>query len=505
MRVVWFKRDLRVVDHAPLAEAAAAGPTLPLLIVEPDYWRLPDVSGRQYAFFVDCVETLHAALAAMGQPLIIRVGDAATVLEDLRRAHGVTTLLSHEETGGAWTYDRDKRVAAWARDVGVDWVERRQSGVIRAIGARDGWAKRWDAFMAKPIIPTPAALAPIPDCDPGVLPSVADLGVAPDPCPERQPGGRPEATALLDSFLAERGVDYRRAMSSPIAGWTACSRLSPHLAWGTLSSREAAHALWAAKDRVRGMGRDAHPAHAGSLKSFEGRLHWRCHFMQKLEREPRLEFENLHPAYDAIRNGPPDAERLERWDKGETGWPFVDACMRALRATGWMNFRMRAMLMATASYHLWLPWRPPAVQLARLFTDFEPGIHYPQAQMQSGVTGINTVRIYNPVKQGRDQDPDADFIARWVPELAGLAPDDRHEPWRVGGAAGYPAPILDHMQAARDARAQVWAIRRGGDYRATANAIQDKHGSRKSGLPPTARRKPRRRAAEDAPQMALDV
>jgi len=499
--IVWLKRDLRVIDHAPLAAAADAGRVLPLLIVEPQYWCLPDVSDRQYAFFRDSAAALGDALAALGQPLIVRTGDAVAILEDLPRSHDVATLLTHADTAPAWTYARDKRVAAWARDVGVDWVEKRQSGVIRAIGTRDGWAKRWDAFMAKPVIPPPDALTPIADCPPGALPSEAELGLAPDPCPERQPGGRPEATALLDSFLAERGADYRRAMSSPLAGWTACSRLSPHFVWGTLSSREAAQALWAAKDHVRGLGRDAHPGQAGSLKSFEGRLHWRCHFMQKLEREPRLEFENQHPAYDAIRNGPPDAERLERWDAGETGWPFVDACMRALRATGWMNFRMRAMLMATASYHLWMHWREPAVRLARLFTDFEPGIHFPQAQMQSGVTGINTVRIYNPVKQGLDQDPDAVFIARWVPELAGLAPRDRHEPWRVGGAPGYPTPILDHMQAARDARAQVWAVRRGTDYGVKADAIQDKHGSRKSGLPPTARR----RARTPRSQMAMDV
>ncbi|MEM6492480.1 MAG: FAD-binding domain-containing protein, partial [Pseudomonadota bacterium] len=372
----------------------------------------------------------------MGQPLVVRVGDAVDVLETLRAAHDVVELLSHEETGGGWTYDRDLRVAAWARDKAVDWTEMRQNGVIRAIGSRDGWAKRWDAFMARPIAAAPDALAPIPGMEPGDIPTAAELGLDPDRCPERQAGGRPEALALLDSFLETRGVDYRRAMSSPLAGWDACSRLSPHFAWGTISSREAAQALWAAKDRVRGLGRDAHPGHAGSLKSFEGRLHWRCHFMQKLEREPRLEFENQHPAYDAIRNGPPEPERLERWFAGQTGWPFVDACMRALRATGWMNFRMRAMLMATASYHLWMHWREPSVRLARLFTDFEPGIHYPQSQMQSGVTGINTVRIYNPVKQGLDQDPDAEFIARWVPELAGLDPRDRHEPWRVGGAAG---------------------------------------------------------------------
>ena len=97
--------------------------------------------------------------------------------------------------------------------------------------------------------------------------------------------------------------------------------------------------------------------------------------------------------------------RLAAWEAGETGLPFVDACMRYLRATGWLNFRMRSMLVAVASYHLWLDWRATGPHLARQFTDYEPGIHWPQVQMQSGTTGMNTVRIYNPVKQGRDQDP----------------------------------------------------------------------------------------------------
>ena len=92
--------------------------------------------------------------------------------------------------------------------------------------------------------------------------------------------------------------------------------------------------------------------------------------------------------------------------------------MRALIETGWVNFRMRAMLVSFASYHLWLHWKEPALHLARMFTDYEPGIHYAQVQMQSGTTGMNTVRCYSPVKQGMDHDRDGEFARRWLPELA---------------------------------------------------------------------------------------
>jgi len=247
----------------------------------------------------------------------------------------------------------------------------------------------------------------------------------------------------------------------------------------------------------------------GSLSSFQARLHWRDHFTQKLEDQPAIEFRNFHPAYDGLRPTEPDAVRLAAWCKGETGLPFVDACMRSLNATGWMNFRMRAMLMAVASYHLWLDWRAPGEHLARLFTDYEPGIHWPQVQMQSGTTGINTVRIYNPVKQGHDQDPDGAFVRRWVPELRDVPDAFIHEPWQWEQAGSvldrvYPAPIVDHLAAAKSARQQVWSVRGQADFRSAAQAIQDRHGSRKSGVPGP-RRRTRKTDAKASPQLDLPL
>ena len=221
------------------------------------------------------------------------------------------------------------------------------------------------------------------------------------------------------------------------------------------------------------------------MTSFSARLHWHCHFIQKLEDDPRIEFENFHRGYDGIRPSEPDAARLDAWGKGETGLPFVDACMRYLNATGWLNFRMRAMVMATASYHLWLDWRAPGERLAQMFTDYEPGIHWSQVQMQSGTTGINTVRIYNPVKQGLDQDPDGVFTRRWLPELRDIPDQHLQEPWKAENASAvlgrsYPEPIVDHLQAAKQARERIWAVRKGEKFRKEADAVFLKHGSRKA-------------------------
>jgi deoxyribodipyrimidine photo-lyase len=499
VEIVWFKRDVRVHDHAPLAAACASGrPVLPLYIVEPGLWQQADASGRQFAFLADSLADLDRSLQARGGRLVVRVGDAVQVLRNLHATHGITAIHAHEETGNLWSFARDKAVRRWAKAAGVPIHETRQHGVWRAHGNRDGWAARWEAMMRAPRHRAPAAI-PMAAVAGEPLPAAAMLGLGDDPCPGRQAGGRRAGLALLKGFLAERGRPYRAAMSAPASGAAHCSRLSPHLALGTISMREAYQAALAARTRWQAAG---DTAFTRSIDSFVSRLHWHCHFIQKLEDAPWLEARCLHPAYEALPHH--DEARLAAWTQGRTGWPFVDACMRSLAATGWLNFRMRAMVMAVASYHLRLDWRQSGAVLARLFTDYEPGIHWAQVQMQSGTTGTNIPRIYNPVKQGLDQDADGAFIRRWVPELAHLPAPFVHEPWKAPAAQtpDYPAPLVDHEQAARAAKAAITAIRRDPAHAGPARAIVARHGSRKAGLPSTERR---RKAAPANKQGQLDL
>ncbi len=506
VHIVWFKRDLRVSDHEPLARAALLGPVLPLYVLEPELWKQPDASGRHYDFLMECLSTLDRDLTKLGQPLLLEIGEMPHVLEALRKRFAIAGLWSHQETGNGWTYERDKAVGRWCRQHQIPWREYQGSGVIRALSGRSGWSARWQKFMAKPRFPRPKSLAQVEHFPKALVPSKSELGLLPDLCPGRQPGGRDQAISDLRSFLKERGRNYRFEMSSPRTADKACSRLSTHLAFGTLSMREVLHSTAHRQDEIL-----KHPHFPDgsiwnkSLLSFTSRLHWHCHFIQKLESEPEIEFQNFHKAYDGLRPdgilpGSAEYKKFQAWATGQTGFPFVDACMRSLISTGWINFRMRAMLVAFATYHLWLPWREVGLHLAKLFTDYEPGIHWSQVQMQSGTTGINTIRIYNPVKQGHDQDPDGDFVRRWVPELLDYPDVATHEPWKLASPGSiYPLRIVDHEIAAREAREKIWNVRKSKDHRAEAEAVLEQHGSRKAG-----RGKSKKAPAKD-PQLKFEV
>ena len=479
LQVVWFKKDLRTSDHAALTQASRLGPVLPLFIVEPQLWAQPDASARQWEFCSECLVELRQALAELGQPLVVRMGEALAVLMALQRQRGIAQLWSHQETGNNFTYRRDQAIARWCHEQGIAWHQPRSFGVIRALGNRDGWAPAWELLMRQPVCGDPAPLPRLDGIDPGVIPGPKALKLANDPCPGRQRGGRSQGVALLESFLQHRGRRYAKELSSPLTAFESCSRLSSHLTFGTLSMREIVQTA---------------RLHQGP-RAFIERLHWHCHFIQKLESQPSLEHQNAHRAYDGLRSH--DPERLAIWIEGRTGWPFVDACMRALRHHGWINFRMRAMLMSVASYQLWLPWRQSGEALARLFVDYEPGIHWNQCQMQSGTSGINTVRIYNPIKQGLDHDPEGRFIRQWLPELRDVAISGIHTPWRLPQPPEhYPQPLVDYEVAAREARDRVWGLRKGQAYRCEADAIQRRHGSRR-------RRRPR--PPVDSGQLSLDL
>jgi len=462
MNIIWFKRDLRIWDNEAFTNACEKGPIIPIYIIEPELWLQNDLSYRHYQFLMECLDDLRADIQKLGQDLIVRVGDALEIFKEINEECGISELWSHQETWNYWTFKRDKKIRKWLE-----------------LKNRDGWSKNWHNKMKIDKFLPPKKLKQI-NLKSEIIPTPKDIGFDNSYSFDIQKGGRKSGQKLLDSFLKIRSKNYSKEMSSPLTAFDSCSRLSAHLSFGTLSIKEVFQATEIRKSELKELPKEKKGNRIKSLNTFSGRLRWHCHFIQKLEDQPEIEFKNMHSSYDILRSDNFNIDFFEKWKTGNTGFPMVDACMRSLITTGWLNFRMRAMLMSFASYHLWLPWQITSRYLATLFTDYEPGIHYSQSQMQSGTTGINAIRIYNPIKQGVDHDPEGVFIKKWLPELSKVPKENIHMPWvDAKNLNEYIPPIVDETDARKTAASRIYKLRREKSHKLEADLIYIKHGSRK--------------------------
>ena len=476
INIVWLKRDLRVQDHAAFDAADKSElPVLPIFIFEPSQLSNPDCSERHLLFQYHSILGINEFLSPAHIKVEIFQSEAISIFEFLTDTFDIKNIFSYQESGIMLTYKRDLAVKAFLKNKNITWTEFQRDGIIRGAKNRIDWDKNWYAAMHSKMIKNSYHLQEKIEFD-NPFPLLEELKESLKVYPKQfQPAGERNGLRYLDSFANERGRNYSRHISKPTESRTSCIRISPYLAWGNLSVKMAYQYLYVAQ---------AQKTYKRAIQNAMVRLRWRDHFSQKFEAQCQYETECLNPNYEKIEWSK-NQDHIKAWEEGKTGLPLVDACMRCLQETGWINFRMRAMVVSVLCHHLFIDWRLGTYHLAQLFLDYEPGIHYPQFQMQAGTTGINTVRIYNPIKQSEEHDPEGVFIKKWLPELKNVATKYIHEPWKMPAlemqlalceiGKDYPAPIVDFDAEIKKNRPLIWGHKKSKETKSFNPKILELH------------------------------
>jgi deoxyribodipyrimidine photo-lyase len=441
MNVFWHRRDLRIRDNRGLARAAADGDVLPVFVVEDDLLR--GMGERQRAFLFAGLSALREEYRERGGDLLVKRGDPAPALASVREEYDVDTVYYNRLYQPA-RRNRERHVdRRFPTVAATDVVLVDPADLESAYSSHSQFHDDWSARPKPDPVPAPAADRLVDPGEESPLPTgTADIDLP--------PAGYEAARARYDQFLAE-GIDsyadtrddLSAAVDRPVG---AVSRLSPYLAAGMIGIRD----VWAdATERYESVTGGARR----SVEKFRYELTWREANYHLLANDPDLLSKNHREFPNPIAWRDVDAE-FERWKRGETGYPLVDAGMRQLEREGYVHNRPRQVVASFLTKHLLVDWRRGARYFEEKLLDHDHANNYGNWQWVAS-TGTDTVdvRIFDPVAQASKYDPGADFVREYVPELHGVPAAkiiewptlDRGE--RQALAPEYPAPVVDRDAA----------------------------------------------------------
>jgi deoxyribodipyrimidine photo-lyase len=485
MLVYWHKRDLRLLDNPALALSLDLCRLnnlefLPIIGMETDLILNPETAyefGNFWQFgFVSAMIPLVQNYEYFGIKAGIFNEPILDYFQKLHLSNPITILVSHQEHGTDGTFKRDKLISKFCKTNNITWHQLPPSGVIRGLKNRDKRDQIVKKYINSQIINMPdfgGIIQPQIKYNIELIEQFTELKKTIGKNLELRETSEKSALECLKSFTSSMASGYRGGISSPNSAFEFGSRLSQFLAFGSISIRYIHHIFWVEIKNTQNK-----KIKSGMLGAMQ-RLFWREHFVQRLESDSLMPIRAIHPDYNNIEYS---GKNFEAYKTGKTGEPLIDACIRCLHKTGFINFRMRAMLVSYGVFGMDINWRELGKYLATLFLDYEPGIHWSQMQMQGGVTGINTIRVYSPQKQLLDQDPECIFVKKWIPELEHLEKDQILNYTKISlyesTNGKYPDPIMDFKTQSKINKSKTFQVR-SKTTKESSQKVFIKHGSRK--------------------------